>query len=168
MAKPQTVGLGDWNQMVGHFHGESDRGAAILAGSFAEHALGTFLIDRVANTGLAEKLFGPVGPLSSFSQRIAVAYAFGQITERQYKDFEAIRQARNHFAHHPLDASFASQEVKKHVAKTSMYNDKEAMEQHKDGGRMHRIAYLLTCGILCGNLLDKVGREKSQSDKVAR
>ena len=85
MTKPHEVGLGDWNQMVVQFHTESDRGAAIIAGSFTEHALGTYLAHRVANKALAEKLFGPVGPLSSFSQRIAVAYAFGQVTQQQYQ-----------------------------------------------------------------------------------
>lgn len=168
MAKPQNVGLGDWNEMVGHFHAESDRGAAILAGSFAEHALGTYLHHRVADKGLAEKLFGPVGPLSSFSQRIAVAYAFRQIDERQYRDFEAIRQARNYFAHHPLDASFASPEVQKHVSKTSMYQDKELMAHHQTEGHKHRIAYLLTCGFVCGRLLDMVEKEVTQAAQDAK
>lgn len=111
MAKPQIVGLGDWNEMVGHFHAESDRGAAILAGSFAEHALGTYLHHRVADKGMAEKLYGSVGPLSSFSQRIAVAYAFRKIDERQYRDLEAIRQARNHLPTIHLKRLFASAEV---------------------------------------------------------
>lgn len=145
--------------MVEHFHSESDRGAAIIAGSFTEHALGTYLHYRVAEKSLAEKLFGPVGPLSSFSQRIAVAYAFRQISRRQYDDFEAIRQARNHFAHHPLNASFDSPEVQKHIARTSMFNDKDAMQYHQPEGRKCRITYLLTCGILCGQLLDTIERE---------
>jgi hypothetical protein len=165
MAKPKNVGLGDWNEMVVHFHAESDRGAAILAGSFAEHSLGTFLHHRVADKGLAEKLFGPVGPLSSFSQRIAVAYAFRQINQQQYRDFEAIRQARNYFAHHPLDASFNSAEVQKHIANTSMYKDKQLMAQHKTEGQKHRIAYLLTCGFLCGRLLDTIEQELNQCAK---
>ena len=159
MAKPKALGLGDWNEMVGYFHDESDRGAAILAGSFAEHALGTFLHYRVVDKRIAERLFGPVGPLSSFSQRIAVAYAFGLIAKQQYTDFEAVRQVRNHFAHHPLDATFATAEVQKHVSATSIYKDNEAMESHQAVPTKYRIAYLLTCGVLCGRLLDIVQSE---------
>ena len=162
MAKPHIVGLGDWNQMVGHFHNESDRGAAILAGSFAEHALGTFLTHRVVDKKVGDKLFGPVGPLSSFSQRIAVAYAFGLITPSQYTEFEAIRQARNHFAHHPLDATFDTPEVQKHTSKLAIFKD-PALAVHKDPRMRHRTAFLLGCGLLCGRLLDLVETELSAS-----
>ncbi|MBI3918498.1 MAG: hypothetical protein HY322_16010 [Betaproteobacteria bacterium] len=142
MAIPWIVGLGDWNEMVGLFHSETDRGAAILAGSFAEHALGTFLTHRVKDKNVAEKLFGPVGPLSSFSQRIAVAYAFDLISPTQYKDFESIRQARNHFAHHPLEASFGAPEVQKHTSRLAIFKDPSVLI-HADPATEHRIAYLL-------------------------
>ena len=164
MAKPHIVGLGDWNEMVGAFHSESGRGAAILAGSFAEHALGTFLTHRVRDKKVAEKLFGPVGPLSSFSQRIAVAYAFDLISPIQYKDFELIRQARNHFAHHPLEATFAAPEVQKHTSHLSFFKD-PALKVHTDLGMKHRTAYLISCALLCGRLLDMVEKEKERNAK---
>lgn len=168
MAKPRPMRLFEWNSMVEQFHSETDRGAAVLAGSFAEHALGTYLQHRVSSSGLAERLFGPVGPLSSFSQRIAVAFAFGQISRTQYADFELVRQVRNHFAHHPLEASFSSPEVNKLAVKMSIYSDKEAMLYHPEESRP-RIAYLFTCALLCGNLLDKVEREQADhAAKVAR
>jgi hypothetical protein len=50
-----------------------------------------------------------MGPLSSLSQRIAVAYAFSFIPEQQYLDLELIRKARNYFAHHPMDATLPRQ-----------------------------------------------------------
>lgn len=162
MAKPHIVGLGDWNEMVQHFHSESDRGAAILAGSFAEHALGTFLTHRVKDKKVGEKLFGPVGPLSSFSQRIAVAYAFGLIDQRQYREFEAVRQARNHFAHHPLEATFESPEVQKHTRTLTFYSD-PGLNTYTEPRTKHRMTYLLTCGLLCGRLLDTIESELTQS-----
>ncbi len=79
MTVPKELSLGKWKEMVGAFHGESDRGAAILAGSFAEHALGQYLKFRVRDKKIADALFGAIGPLSSFSQRIAIAYAFDLI-----------------------------------------------------------------------------------------
>jgi|SRR5882672_1674464 len=163
MTKPLNVDLGDWNQMVEIFHGESDRGAAILAGSFAEHALGTFLTHKVKDKSVAEKLFGPVGPLSSFSQRIAAAYAFDLISASQYKEFEAARQARNYFAHHPLDASFAAAEVQKYTSTLVIFSD-PALAQHTDPATKHRIAYLLACGLLCGRLLDSIEKDLSDND----
>lgn len=153
MAKLHQIGIGDWNQMVGSFHNESDRGAAILAGSFLENVLGHFLTSKVSEPSLADKLFGPVGPLSSFSQRIAVAYAFKLISKKQYQDLEAIRQARNHFAHHPLDASFAATEVQKYTAKLGIFNDPE-WGTEETGPTKHRSAYLLACGFLVAALSD--------------
>lgn len=161
MAKPHIVGLGEWNEMIQHFHSESDRGAAILVGSFAEHALGTYLTHHVKDKGVGEKLFGPVGPLSSFSQRIAVAYAFGLINQRQYKEFEAIRQVRNYFAHHPLEATFDSPEVQKHTHTLPYFSD-PGLSTCTDPRIKHRMTYLLTCGLLCGRLLDIVKSELEQ------
>lgn len=153
MAKLHEIYIGDWNQMVGSFHNESDRGAAILAGSFLENVLGHFLKSNVSEPSLADKLFGPVGPLSSFSQRIAVAYAFKLISKKQYQELEAIRQARNHFAHHPLDASFGSTEVQKYTSKLGIFNDPD-WGAEEAGSPKHRSAYLLACGFLVAQLSD--------------
>lgn len=155
MAKPKDLSLGEWNQMVGAFHNESDRGAAILSGSFAEHALGQYLKFRIRDKKVADELFNAMGPLSSFSQRIAIAYAFDLISPAQYKDFEIIRKVRNHFAHHPLDTTFNTNVIKQLCALSSMFKE-TTLEQYPKPGERHRIAYLLTCGILCGRLLDAI------------
>jgi DNA-binding MltR family transcriptional regulator len=107
--------------MVGAFHKESDRGAAILAGSFIEHYLGIYLRSRTVNEKIAEKLFGAMGPLATFSQRIAVAYAFGLIEKWHFDDLERIRKIRNYFAHHPFDGSFEAEDVKRSVLALSSY-----------------------------------------------
>ena len=75
----RTLGIPDWNDMVGDFHGESDRGAAVLAAGFVDFYLTGYMrsLVSVADTKFVETLFDAFGPLSSFSQRIAVAYAFG-------------------------------------------------------------------------------------------
>jgi hypothetical protein len=40
-------------------------------------------------------------------------------------------------------------------------------EQYRKVGQRHRIAYLLTCGILCGNLLDTIEKAEEQSKSSA-
>ncbi len=127
MAKPRQLDLVKWNELVGVYHGESDRGAAILAGSFVEHALGLFLRSKTRDPKLADELFGALGPLSSFSQRTAIAYAFRFISKRRYRDLELIRRVRNHFAHHPLDATFAASEVGQLTAQLSTTSSAQSL-----------------------------------------
>ena len=154
MAKPRELSLGDWNEIVDAFHAESDRGAAVLAGSFAENTLGHYLRACMRDPKVADELFAPMGPLSSLSQRIAVAYAFGLISAAHYRDFQAIRRIRNHFAHHPFDATFGSTEIAKAAADLSMMD--HAAAQHSQGRKRTRIAYLLTCGFVCAQLLNSL------------
>jgi len=166
MAKPRDLDLGHWNEMVGSFHNESDRGAAILAGSFAENALGHYLRFRMRDEKVANELFAPLGPLASFSQRIAIGYAFGLIPKKLYDDFDLIRRIRNHFAHHPLDATFADGEVQQLAARLSMMETTAKDHIESRPGYRARVAYLLTCGISCGSLLDAI--EKAKDNKSAK
>lgn len=165
MAKPKALTLGEWNEMVETFHKESDRGAAILSGSFAEHALGLYLKHRIQDKKVADELFNAMGPLSSFSQRVTIAYAFNLIPHSNYKDFEIIRKVRNHFAHHPLDTTFTTPEIQKMCTSLSMYAETSFANFPKPGER-HRVAYLLTCGILCGSLLDTIERPLHSSENL--
>jgi hypothetical protein len=41
--KRQTLNLNDYQSLAAAYHGESDRSAIVLAGSFAEHYLATYL-----------------------------------------------------------------------------------------------------------------------------
>jgi hypothetical protein len=167
MSKPLSLSHGDWNKMVGSFHTESDRGAAVLAGGYVEHALGSFLRALAAQPTVVDELFAPMGPLSSFSQRTAVAFAFGFITKSHYDDLTAIRRIRNHFAHHPLDATFETDKVALAVATLSTINlcdrSKSLTEREHN-----RIAYLLACGLFSGWAYQSIlARQKSPSDVLA-
>lgn len=152
MVKPKELSLGKWNHMVDTFREESDRGAAILAGSFTEHALGQYLKFHIRDKKVADELFDATGPLSSFSQRIAIAYAFDLISAAQHRDFEIIRKVRNHFAHHPLDTTFSTNAIKQLCASLSMFRE-TASEHYTTTGERHRVAYLLSCGMLSGGFL---------------
>jgi hypothetical protein len=150
MARPKELDLADWNDLVGAFHNESDRGAAILAGSFTEHALGLYLRFRMRDQKIADELFAPMGPLSSFSQRIAIAYAFGFMSELHYKDFELIRRMKLLRAS-PSGPTFDARSEE--LGGAPVY-----YEDANELGSMSRarVAYLLACGWTSGSLLDEM------------
>ena len=164
MAKPHELHLFDWSTMIDSFHKESDRGAAVLVAGFVENYLGVYLQSLVVDAKVADDLFQAVGPLSSFSQRIAVARAFGFISKGDYGDLNLIRRIRNHFAHHPLEASFSASpvaELAKHLSE-----QKTALESHpKNTAERNKLAYLYSCAQVCGRLhLRMEKREKAAKE----
>lgn len=159
MAKPHELHLFDWNKMIDSFHKESDRGAAVLVGGFVENYLGTFLRSLVVDEQVADSLFQAVGPLSSFSQRIAVARAFGFISKQDYADLNLIRKIRNHFAHHPLEASFSESPVAELAGRLSEQETaSEAQAQNR--AERNKLAYLYSCAQLCGRLHLRMEKRK--------
>lgn len=147
MALPKSLDIAHLNAMVPYFNKESDRGAAILAGSFLEHYLGLFLKSKTVDEAVSETLFGSMGPLSTFSQRIAIAYAFGFIDKESYAALENIRKIRNYFAHHPIDGSFQDEEVKKRVLLLPTYGGSPSQYNTAHA----RQVYLFMCAVFCGN-----------------
>ena len=97
--------------MVALFENESDRGAAVLAGSFVENHLGLYLRSQMKDPSLADRMFSSEGPLSTFSQRIDLAQAFGFLSKEQCADLHLIKKIRNYFGHHPKEASFTDKPV---------------------------------------------------------
>lgn len=157
MAKPHDLHLFEWNNVVHSFHGESDRGAAVIAAGFVDNYLGLYLRSFAVDSKVAEELFQSMGPLSSFSQRITLARAFGFISKQDYEDLTLIRKIRNHFAHHPLDTTFGTQEVSKLSVKLSDFKTAENAAAG-DITKQHRYAYLLSCGRCCAAMY--MGLEK--------
>jgi hypothetical protein len=161
MATPRHLEIAMWNEAVNAYNGESDRGAAILSGSFVEHALGLYLRSKIQDIKLADDLFSPLGPLSSFSQRIAIAYAFGFVSKLHHKDLELIRRIRNYFAHHPLDAIFSSPEITQLALQLSSI-EYCPETSYPDVRKRFRTTYLLACGLEAGSML--LGLEKEKND----
>ena len=167
MVKPHDLHLFDWNRMIDSFHKESDRGAAVLVGGFVENYLGVYLQSLVVDAKVAGDLFQAVGPLSSFSQRIAVARAFGFISKDDYDDLNVIRKIRNHFAHHPLAASFSESPVAQLA--TYLSEQKTASESHpKDGAERNKLAYLYSCAQVCGRLHLKMEKREKAAKEARR
>jgi len=64
---------------------------------------------------VADRFFKGMGPLSSFSARIDMAYLLGLLGDdhRYYMSFHSIRKIRNLFAHTLAPIDFSSSEIKK-------------------------------------------------------
>lgn len=146
--KPIHVTPDDYNVMVDLFKGETDRGAAVLAGSYVENFLGIFLQSCMVDSSLSDKIFGTDGSLSTFSQRIDFSQAFGFLPKPLCADLHLIRKIRNHFAHHPKDASFNSSPVRDWIA--ALHASKEVAVGEGKTFKVddERTAYLVSVGMV--------------------
>jgi DNA-binding MltR family transcriptional regulator len=146
--KPVEATFTDYQLMMILFENESDRGAAVLAGSYVENHLGLYLKLKMKDPSLAERMFSSEGSLSTFSQRIDLAQAFGFLSREQCADLHLIKKIRNHFAHHPKEASFNDKLVSDWVANLIATKTKVAMP---DGTRSSlgdaRFRYLISAGM---------------------
>ena len=145
---PIPTSQADYQAMIESFNAESDRGAAVLAGSYAENSLGMFLESFIVDPAPSERLFGSNGSLSTFSQRIDFAQAFGHLSKQMCAELHLIRKIRNHFAHHPKASSFSESPVREWA--TSFTAAREVKFASGDSFKLDdpRIAYLMTIGML--------------------
>jgi DNA-binding MltR family transcriptional regulator len=163
MAKPKQMPPAELDAAFGALAEESDRGAAVLAGSMVENALGQYLEEYCcsqAGKRVAEKLFSPTGPIATFSQRSLVASGFGLISKDDHEQLDLIRDIRNHFAHHPLLASFIDQGIAAKTTKLRYYSV-AATEPGLSEKEISRMGFLMTCGYFVGRF---EGSPKENSD----
>lgn len=146
--KPIDVTINDYQDMVALFHGESERGAAVLVGSYIENFLGIYLQSKMADQSLSEKIFGTNGPLSSFSQRIDFAPAFGLLSPIVCKELHLIRKIRNHFAHHPKEASFSTSPAREWVGSMIAAQNMPTSEGQNFKLEDEKLVYLVSAGML--------------------
>ncbi|MBE7478977.1 MAG: hypothetical protein HS104_03155 [Polyangiaceae bacterium] len=93
------------------FKGESDRAVALLAAAFLDHELECLLRRFFREVRVADSLFKPMQPLSSFSARTKLSYVLALIDVRSYRDLNRIRKIRNVFAHDRHPRAFADPEI---------------------------------------------------------
>ncbi|UWQ29935.1 hypothetical protein [Leisingera sp. M523] len=89
------------NQMLDAFHGESDRGAVLVATGYLEEQLKVAIKARLQpgrglDALLPDKEFGP---LSTFEARAAACHALGIIDDYDFRELKLIRKVRNELAH---------------------------------------------------------------------
>lgn len=148
--KPIPLDIDDYTDMVQMFTGESERGAAVLAGSYIENYLAVFLEALMVDTSkdLRERIFGAHGSLNSFAQRIDFAQAFGHLSPNICHDLHQVRKIRNHFAHHPKEASFAESPVREYLRSMKLYPDWHAPADPVIPENDGKTFYLVAVGML--------------------
>jgi mannitol operon repressor len=108
-APPEILTLATFLQ---RFYKESDRGAALLAGSMLDEIalriLRAFLIEQPESEKLLE---GFNAPLGSFNARLVAAYSLGLIETEEYNQANTVRKVRNEFAHGWGDLAFEDAKV---------------------------------------------------------
>lgn len=95
---------------------ESDRGCILIGASVLDDVLCAALKKRLGRTEHASKqamepLFAGMGPLSSFSARIKLAYCLGLVGQWEFEDLERIRKIRNKAAHEYTAKTFTDNEI---------------------------------------------------------
>jgi hypothetical protein len=84
------------------FSAESDRAAVVLAAAKLDLTLRELLeIAILPCTTRSDDLFDAMGPLSSFSAKIDLAYRLGLVDAELAHSLHTIRKLRNDFAHEP-------------------------------------------------------------------
>lgn len=157
--KPHPLEISKYNSMLEQFRSESDRGAAVLAGSWVENIIGIYLEHKMVDQSASHELFSSNGPLATFSQRISIGSAFGLISKNTADTLNYIRKIRNHFAHYPLEASFDERPVSEwaqHLMKLleeqlNSYTGMNSREGNKNETLKLKYScrdvYLLSCGL---------------------
>lgn len=137
-----------YNEIVHIFHTESDRAAAILAGSYLEVLLEKLLRTKFIQNPVVEDLFKGNGALSTFSSRIMLCFALDYISENTYRDLNLVRRIRNHFAHNIETASFEDPEVHSRCAELSLVKQTLKSGQEEYLPQDARSQFLISVGIM--------------------
>jgi hypothetical protein len=149
-------GLGD---LAKELWKASDRAAALMWCSVVEDNLREWLVKNMRSLSPTDqdKLFYGYGPLSSFSARINVSFAFYFIGERTRRNMDHIRAIRNAFAHTGAPLSFDTPEMANVCRLLDMSYPKDKADEQKP-----RLNYETTCFQIAGRLYNVVrGREPS-------
>uniref|UniRef100_I2PWW4 Transcriptional regulator n=1 Tax=Desulfovibrio sp. U5L TaxID=596152 RepID=I2PWW4_9BACT len=98
---------------------ESDRGIFIVSAAYIEDILDNILKRQIQKIGpskdFVKNLFDLSGPLSSFSSKSAICYAFGLISKESYSDICIIRKLRNSVAHCYKEVDVCSCEIESRI-----------------------------------------------------
>jgi len=105
-----------FEELFAEMFDESDRGCILIGASVLDDVLCDLLKKRLAKSEhvakqAMEPLFAGMGPLSSFSARIKLAYCLGLIGQWEFEDLERIRKIRNKAAHEYTSKTFTDNEI---------------------------------------------------------
>jgi hypothetical protein len=107
--------LGELIESVVDIQTDTDRGAALIAGSMLENALEdalqTLMRENMEPDELSD-IFGRLGFLSTFSAKITAGYAFRLYGKQTKADLEIVKDIRNAFAHSSIRVAFDTESVR--------------------------------------------------------
>jgi mannitol operon repressor len=93
-------------------HKESARGRVLISCGYLDELLRETLVAFFIEDDNSKRLVeGFNAPLGTLSTRISAAFALGLISEREFRECNALRRVRNRFAHN-VQASFDMQEIR--------------------------------------------------------
>jgi DNA-binding MltR family transcriptional regulator len=149
--KHSLESLNRFLSVIGH---QDDRAMVLSLAAFIEDTLGRLLLAYFRKCKATRALVeGFNAPLGTFSSRIKSVYAFGLVTEDQYRDMDVLRKVRNLFAHNWEGVSLERSDIQGMVGQISGYT--VAQDEIKGGTREKLLGTLSTC---CIELQVFVGR----------
>ena len=118
---PEMIGPFTKDEMLQILARQTEAGNALVAAGLVEDWLEKLLLaaGRELTNGEAERVFEGMGPLSSFSAKIEIAYMF-ELIEKPVRDYlRIIKSIRNNFAHTTNFVSFGSDHIAKDCRRLS-------------------------------------------------
>jgi hypothetical protein len=103
----------DASEIFHEIETQTDRSAAIVAGSFVEATLRAAIEAEwdIPSNSVRERIFKGYAPLSSFSAKIEIGSVIGLFGPKTHGDLNRIRKIRNEFAHFLNPLSFATPHI---------------------------------------------------------
>ncbi|WP_157378273.1 hypothetical protein [Burkholderia ubonensis] len=103
-------------EFLGWLFKESERASVVLGGAVVDEELLALLLKVMRPVkGSEDRLFEPERPLGAFSARITLAHRMGLIDDEFAGGLHAVRNLRNHFAHHAEMAQFSDAPIRDRV-----------------------------------------------------
>ena len=129
---------------------ESDRGSIILSATgledLLEQTIGMRMPNLATDVAARKEMFGANGVVSTFSQKIFMAYALGIIDKPLRKKIDLVREIRNGCAHGRLPLSFERKELQD-VCKVIIGQDFLAKLTNQDPATL-RMAFIVAVATL--------------------
>lgn len=123
---------------------QDDRAMVLSLATFLEDTLGRLVLAYFRTCKATKELVeGFNAPLGTLGSRIKASYAFGLVTEDQFKDMEILRKVRNQFAHNWEGVSLERNDIQAMIGQLSGYT-----VDHKPiqgGAREKMLGTLSTC-----------------------
>jgi DNA-binding MltR family transcriptional regulator len=145
------------NRFTNLIRKQEDQAMVLSLATFLEDTLGRLLIAYFRTCKATKDLVeGFNAPLGTFGSRIKAVYAFGLVTDEQFKDMEVLRKIRNQFAHNWEGVTLEQNTIQSLIGQLSGYT---VDQKPTEGGLREKLLDTLsTCcmelQVFLGRLID--------------